>query len=307
MAIRPSRATGRRPGCRFWGIPQGIPRWFSNFYTTDLRSTGGAPGAFLRGSFNRSVHRSALVRQLSEGSGVGEVAPAGQDFAERLGAWLSVADAIALRTALLGIPATKLGQAGTISSNGVLPSLADELQRVRATLTKSITTVELPQPTQGRADHSSHATAAAPVMPLDPAAEFAMLHQRYVEQQRRMEMSVDALRSHARERLSVASPELAQLAVLDGVVDQMLGGREQHLLSTVPAFLKKRFDALRRQAVAEEAAKAETLLDGETGASSPPAWLSQLTAEFEQALLAELDLRLQPVAGMAEALAHASQ
>jgi hypothetical protein len=294
MAFRPSRATGRRPGCRFWGIPQGIPRWFSNFYTTDLRSTGGAPGAFLRGSFNRSVHRSALVRLLSEGSGIGAAAPAGQDFAERLGGWLNVADAIELRAALqsLGSPrARSVARPAAAVTLASTVSLDEELERVRATLTQSILSTEPAQPPRGRADRSAHAALAAPALPLDPAAEYAMLHQRYIDQQRRMEMSVDALRSHARERLAAASPELAQLAALDAVMDQMLGGREQHLLSTVPAFLKKRFEQLRREAPAD---------------TDPPAWLTRLTAECQQALLAELDLRLQPIAGMAEALAQAS-
>ncbi len=42
---------------------------------------------------------------------MGAAAPAGQDFAERLGAWLSVADAITLRSALQTIPAAQPGQA----------------------------------------------------------------------------------------------------------------------------------------------------------------------------------------------------
>ena len=260
----------------------------------------------MRESFNRSVHRSALVHQLSEGCGLSAGAPAGMDFAERMGAWLSVADSIALRTALQTIAATKAVKT-VADPNKAQPTLAEELERVRATLTKSITTVEAAQPSRGRADHSAHGAAPAPVIPLDPAAEFAMLHQRYGEQQRRMEMSVDALRAHARQVLAQTSPELAQLAALDGVMDKMLGGREQHLLSTVPAFLKKRFEQLRRQAAAEEAANAETLFGAEPpNAHQQPAWLVQLAAEFEQVLLAELDLRLQPIAGMADALAHAN-
>lgn len=257
----------------------------------------------MRGSFNRSTHTSPLVRQLSEGSGIAAAAPAGQDFAERLGAWLSVADSITLRTALQAIAATK--PVKPAAALGSAPSsLAEELLRVRATLTKSITTAEAALPSRGRADHSAHAAAPAPPIPLDPAAEFAMLHQRYGEQQRRMEMSVDALRAHARQVLSQTSQELAQLAALDGVMEKMLGGREQHLLSTVPSFLKKRFEQLRRQAAAEAAANAETLFGAEPEASQQPqpAWLVQLAAEFEQALLAELDLRLQPIAGMADAL-----
>ena len=260
----------------------------------------------MRESFNRSVHRSALVRQLGEGCGLSAGAPAGMDFAERLGAWLSVADAITLRSALQTIPAVQ-----PVQARAAVPpapqALTEELQRVRATLTKSITSVEPAQPSRGRADHSSHGAASAPPIPLDPAAEFAMLHQRYGEQQRRMEMSVDALRAHAREVLAQASPELARLAALDSVMEKMLGGREQHLLSTVPAFLKKRFEQLRRQAAAEEAANAETLFGAAPEPAQPqPAWLVQLAAEFEQALLAELDLRLQPIAGMADALEHAN-
>ena len=237
------------------------------------------------------------MRLLSEGSGIGAAAPAGQDFAERLGGWLNVADAIELRAALQSLasprarsvarPAAAVTLASTVS-------LDEELERVRATLTQSILSTEPAQPPRGRADRSAQAALATPALPLDPAAEYAMLHQRYVDQQRRMEMSVDALRSHARERLAAASPELARLAALDAVMDQMLGGREQHLLSTVPAFLKKRFEQLRREAPAD------------TDAADPPAWLSQLTAECQQALLAELDLRLQPIAGMVEALAQAS-
>lgn len=233
--------------------------------------------------------------------------PGGQDFAERLGAWLSVADAITLRSALQALPAAQMGlppQAASARTPAAPHTLVEELQRVRATLTQSILSVE-PAPSQrGRADHSPYVAPAAPWVPLDPAAEFAMLHQRYGEQQRRMEMSVDALRAHAREVLTHTSPALARLAALDGVMDKMLGGREQHVLSTVPAFLKKRFEQLRRQAAAvaaESAAEADPPLAEAPPSSHSPAWLVQLAAEFQQALLAELDLRLQPVAGMAEA------
>ncbi|HEY9097064.1 MAG TPA: DUF3348 family protein, partial [Hydrogenophaga sp.] len=250
-----------------------------------------------------------LVRQLGEGSGLGTGpgAAAGQDFAERLGAWLSVADAITLRTALQVAPPQSQARGGVPrAAQGAhaegLPDLLEEVRRVRATLTKSITTPEPSQSRRGPADHSPQAALAAPVAPLDPAAEFAMLHQRYGEQQRRMEMSIDALRAHARDVLTQASPELARLAALDTMLEQMLGGREQHLLSTVPAFLKKRFETLRRQAAAE----AETLFGQSPQISEAPAWLGELGAEFERALLAELDLRLQPVTGLAEALANAS-
>jgi hypothetical protein len=302
--------------CRFvvfWGFQKEFSGVF-NLLHNGMVLPFGAPETLLRANFNQS----ALVRQLGEVCDLGPGTAAGQDFAERLGAWLSVADAITLRTALQAAPAQRgvhepiqraphgdtpsatrsaaLGRLGEGESD-----LLEEVRRVRATLTKSITSPEPSQPRRGRADHSPQAVKAVPVAPLDPAAEFALLHQRYGEQQRRMEMSIDALRAHAREVLNRASPELARLAALDAMLEHMLGGREQHLLSTVPAFLKKRFETLRRQAAAE----AETLFGQPPDANEPPVWLVELGAEFERALLAELDLRLQPVTGLAEALANA--
>lgn len=255
----------------------------------------------MRGQFNPSVQSSALVRQLGERLGLDAAAPAGQDFAERLGGWLSVGDAITLRTALQSAPLTRTLKAATEAA--VAPgALAEELQRVRATLVKSITTVESAPPQRNRADHSAHGATPTVALPIDPAAEYALLHQRHGEQQRRMELSVDALRVRARALLSQASPELARLAALDAVMDKMLGGREQQALSTVPAFLKKRFEQLRREFEADRAAQAGSLFADTPKPVQTPGWLVQLAAEFQQALLAELDLRLLPIAGMAEAL-----
>ena len=256
----------------------------------------------MRKKFTRSSHPSALVCQLSESMGLGAAAPTGQDFGERMGAWLSVADAITLRTALQTSHAAQPTTTARVGPPVAPDTLLEDLQRMRATLTQSITTVEAAQPPRNRADHSAHGAFVAPLMLLDPTAEFTVLNQRYGEQQRRMAMGIDALRVHARQVLSRATPELARLAALDSVMDQMLGGREQHMLSTVSAFLKKRFEQLRRQAAAEAAADAETLFGETLNPSQQPAWLVQLAAEFQQALLAELDLRLQPIVGMAEAL-----
>ena len=99
--------------------------------------------------------------------------------------------------------------------------------------------------------------------------------------------SVDALREHVRQTLAKGPPRLAQLAALDAVLGEMLGGREQRLLNNVPAFLKLRFTELRRQPLTAE-----------------NNWLATFNTELEQTLLAELDHRLQPVAGMIESISH---
>lgn len=218
--------------------------------------------AFLRSNFNRS----ALVRQLAGWLPAPVDAPR-QDLAERLGQWLNVADAIALHSTHQALPSVARARRPAVPASA--SAVQAEFQRVRATLSQAIT-----NPPRKPGDEST----------MDADAGFAPHHQRCLEQQRRMEMSIDALRGHVRKTLSHTSPHLAQLAALDAVLDPMLGGREQKLLSTVAAFLKARFDQLRQ--------------------TQPGGWQPIFEHDLQQALLAELDLRLQPVVGMVEALSH---
>lgn len=215
-----------------------------------------------KSSLRSHLNHSALVHQLAEHLPAQPDAPR-QDLAERLGEWLNVADAIALHALHQALPATPVRRAGGRQSAADLQAA---LQRLRATLQQSI--------------------AAPPALPLEAQdAEFAPQHQRCLDQQRRMETAIEAFRGHVRQALAAASPPLAQLAALDATLDQLLGGREQKLLSGVPAFLKARFEQLRQT-------QADT-------------WPEAFEQELQQALLAELDLRLQPVTGMIEALSQA--
>jgi len=227
---------------------------------------GGGGGMYLRSNFSSS----GLVRLLGHWMPL-DAQPSGPDVAERLGQWLSVADVITLHAVHQSIKST-----GAASPPGARPAgifdVEDELLRVRATLERSI----------GARD-----AAAGP----EPDTGYAPYHRRYLDQQRRMATSIDALRDRVRQTLAVVSPRLAQLAELDAVLERMLGRREQQLLSTVPLFLKERFEQLRRQR------------PGDSHALPPPgAWLDAFVREFQDALLAELEVRLQPVSGMIEAL-----
>ncbi|MDQ7744739.1 DUF3348 family protein [Hydrogenophaga pseudoflava] len=234
----------------------------------------------MRSSYRLS-HPSGLARQLARAlpAGVSPDAPR-QDVAERLGQWLNVAEAVELHAAQPAV--TAAGAAAARRPPRTEPAalhatLSTELDRVRAVLARSITTAPAHKPD-----------------PDDLDTEFALFHQRLGDQQRRMEMSVDSLREHVRQQLAQSTPAMAQLAATDAVMDGFFGGREQRLLSTLPAFLKARFAALRR-----EAAQAR-----EPDTPDDLRWLQSFAAEFEQTLLAELDLRLQPVTGLIEALAH---
>lgn len=224
-----------------------------------------------------NLHRSGLVRQLAGFLPAGAPAPgdaARQDVAERLGQWLNVADAIGLSSAHAAIAAAGRQAARAPSQPAATAAtLQAELERVRAVLSQSITTRD----TRHRPD------------PDDLDTEFAFCLQRYQDQQRRMEMSVDALRGHVRQTLAQGAPRLAQLAALDAALGEMLGGREQRLLNNLPNFLRARFMALRQTAAASDT-------------PHDLRWLLGFNAELEQTLLAELDHRLQPVVGMIEAL-----
>jgi len=250
-------------------------------------------GLVLRSNFSSS----RLVRLLGDGMPAPADAPR-QDFAERLGQWLNVADAIALHAAHQSIQAlasTRPTRARADRTDHAI-ALNTESQRVRATLAKAIQTL----PETGASAKRHRNALPASVLPVDaeatPAApdiSFAPYQQRYQEHQRRMDMSLEALRGHVRQALAGTTPALAQLAALDAVLEQMLGGREQKMLATVPAFLERRFDQLRQQHPAEPDAPA-----------AAAGWLATFEQTFQATLLAELDLRLQPVLGMIEALSN---
>jgi len=226
----------------------------------------GGEGMYL----HRNFSSSGLVRLLGRWVPVQPQA-SGPDVAERLGQWLSVADVITLHAAHQSIRSTGIASPSGACTVGILDVEA-ELRRVRGSLEKSIL--------------ARDAAAAH-----EPDTGYAPYRRRHLEQQRRMAASIDALRDRVRQTLAGVSPRLAQLAELDAVLERMLGRREQQLLATVPLCLEKRFEQLRGQRPGDAHA-----------VPAPGAWLDTFVREFRDALLAELELRLQPVAGMIDAL-----
>lgn len=123
--------------------------------------------------------------------------------------------------------------------------------------------------------------AIAQDMP-DATAEagYAPWQQRHLELQRQMAQSVAALRDEVRRAVSAVSPRLRQLAALDTTMEQVMAAREQQLLQALPALLERRF-------------RQRTDADG---------GLAPFAQDWRDALRAELELRLEPVAGLIDAL-----
>lgn len=214
---------------------------------------------------------SRLQRLLDHWTGAEAEAPR-QDVAERLGQWLGMHDALRLQ-AVQQLAVS--GQHDAVAAGGAGADahvLAQECRRLRVALQEAIA-----------AEQSDPA--------LGPDAGFPVYHRRYLGHQRRMQTAIDSLRGRARQALAAASPELARLALLDGGMQQLFGAREQKLLAQVPLFLKERFERLHRQEP-----------DASGAVPLPLAWYDTFRRDVQEALLAELETRLQPVLGMIDAL-----
>jgi hypothetical protein len=215
---------------------------------------------------------SSLVRLLGEWIAVDGEASATMDFAERASQWVSAFDAMGLQSAHQAIRGVQTAARRASAERGKA-ALAQDMLRARSVL--------------------AHAIAQAVPHADDPGSGYGPWRHRHLDLQRQMVLMIEPLRAHVRETASRQSPRLRQLAVLDAAMEQMFARREQVLLPTVPALLKRRFEQLRASASGDESN------DGDAN----DGWLQAFGREWRQALMAELEVRLAPVAGLVEAAA----
>jgi hypothetical protein len=187
--------------------------------------------------------------------------------------WLGWTDAIALSAALNSSPPeVPSGASVRAGSGGGIGDAAGT--HVRAMLAAAITG-------QGASSDSRRRMPARPAVP-DPAeSDFAVHRQRYVALQQQMEREIAGLRGRLRAALASRTPQAARLAMLDTVMEQVLGAREQVVLAAVPGMLEPHFTRLR----------------GAEGA-----WLNEFRRDMQSVLLAELEIRFQPVDALLAAL-----
>jgi hypothetical protein len=229
---------------------------------------------------------SAFIRALTALDDV--PAPAAPDaFAQRLAQWLAWTDAFSLSAALGD--ATERCDVPGFGGQGALAADERELARVRAALARTIADAPVGGAQPRRVDRPLAGAVAPTEMPVD----FVTYRQRYSKCQLAMETQIVPLRRRLRSSLADRSPALAKLAELDSVMEQVVGAQERALLATVGARLEPCFDRLR---------PAQGDASSQSSPSSQPApWLDSFRQEMRSLLLAELDLRLQPVEGLLEA------
>ena len=236
-------------------------------------------------------HSSQLVRTLADLALVDASVPDAA-FAEKLGQWIDIAGAIALRATHTPGPADGTGAS---TDAAYLPAQA-HMTQVRQNLERAIEAGGKPATGKGR--------NAMPVpkadVPIEIAGAYEPYRRYYVAHQRDMELKLPPLRAKVREALAGASQAMQQLAAMDAALDRILAGQESRLLAKVPNLLEQRFKHLR--SAHQQTLAAAQLDDNITLWTKPGGWLARFCHELQTVLLAELDVRLQPVTGLLEAL-----
>ena len=243
---------------------------------------------------HHKLNSSRLVLLLKQWAHAQGVQPR-LDVAEQLSQWLSTVDAVALSRALHALESTDSPAIPHKQHPVDSRALQAAFQSTRAELVELVTVPPAPvKPGRQRADNTS------PDQP-DPqaAAEFAVHVARYLALHKQLDARVAALRLQLRQGLSVGPPGLRRLAALDAVLQQMLGAREQRLWASLPGHLERRMAQLRT--AHEQHLKAAGRDDDPHRWSLPGGWLHAFERDLQALLLAELQVRLEPVTGLLEA------
>jgi len=260
-----------------------------------------------------------------------EVQQSRQSLSDHLSQWLGWTDAIALSAALNTSPPV-------IAPGARLFSSAEEREcvRVRTTLADAIASDTAATAAKRVAPARAPAKKLAAALAEDEF-DYSSFRQRYLSLQHTMETSIGNLRSRLRGMVAARNGEWTRLAVVDAIMDRALLPKERALLGAIPKLLQTHFDRLRKAEEAAQAAAQAQEADeapAEAGSAAPQgadadaagdaakpapeaaparetppaaavtpgAWLDTFRADMRAVLLAELDVRLQPVEGLLAAL-----
>lgn len=238
------------------------------------------------------LRSSELLRFLVE-KGLADDAACESDIGLELGSWLNVRQAIALQAIIGSADTPEPFDPMTVPRVDKVV-LRKRFDLVRQALKASIMTGEAPAPGLPRIDMPASDWGSPPGRhsTFDPWRHYLKSHQR------QMESVLRGLRQQLRAMLETAGKSHQLLAKLDALFENVLLERESRLLSQTVTAFEQRFNKAQRK---HQAAPAEAC---DIDSSSPYAHenLHSLADDLRNALLAELDLRLQPVLGLIEAL-----
>jgi hypothetical protein len=239
------------------------------------------------------VRGSKLVRLLSEYK-MTNIEVSHNNFAERLGLLVDLSDSVTLSESLRAIPkmSHKLAD-GKVDAK--CDHLVQEFLTQRSIIFKSILKsfdlnavfipFKLPAPTSN--------TSNKEAINFDPYKRFYLLHQS------ELDFKTEKLRTFVRKIITDRSLNLAQLAELDKTFSQSMMVHTRKRFSIVPKLLEIRFKQLFSEY--RETFKDSDFVDKPLFWINETGWLTQFYSEMQQLLLAEFDVRLQPIIGLVEA------
>lgn len=116
-------------------------------------------------------------------------------------------------------------------------------------------------------------------------------------------VEVQSLRNTVRQHILFVSPELLQLAQLDKTLEESLAVHNRKLFGVTPKLLERHFAELlsKRVVNTKNSDASNTDLEIQTWLKTG-AWLNLFYKDMRELLLAEFDVRMQPVFGLLEAL-----
>lgn len=234
-------------------------------------------------------HYSRLVRLLSDFS-VADIQATSRDFADRLGQLLGFADSIILADALK--PQRAVTGASTCAAAEAIKAAFLQGQNSLVTLIFSSCT---PGAESTRVRWPALNATPVPVI-YEPYERF------YLALQRQLDTGVRGLRSSVRDGMTRVSTGLAQLAALDLALEDRLWSHSRRFYGVIPRILEQRFQHLNLQKPDQPEPARPASQQRQVASDRPVEWQSQFCRETRSLLLAELELRLQPVMGLIEAL-----
>lgn len=235
------------------------------------------------------VPSPVFIRLLARLTDV-DIPQSNQALSDRLSQWIDWTRAVALSRALAG--KTPAAASDVQHFDGAVEK---ECARARASLVAAIAAdFELP-PARRHGGEPGHAQDGR----TDEAMDYTFFHQRYLTIQRAMQAATGKLRGRLRDMLAQKSADMALLAEVDAVMELTLSPREQTLLSAVPRLLGQHFQRLQQAA---QMPPADAHLPEGASTAPPGEWLGVFRKDMQAVLLAELDVRFQPIEGLLAAL-----
>lgn len=239
------------------------------------------------------LDRSRLVGLLMELSET-KLSSAEYNLAERLSYLIGMQGSINLARTLQQLTRN----VGAPVAENTLPLQEDVLTSCRDmvnTITSGFaaeSTLEVTTDVQLIVPSACHSLRAEVLKTYEPYKRFYSAHQT------EMGVGLQALRQRVRAHLAGSSLELNQLVELDTALDDNLASHTRRLFNVIPTLLEQRFKLLLKKH--QESGDADNNeLDNWL---APNGWLELFYQDLRELLLAEFDVRLQPILGLLEAL-----